>query len=145
NKKSISRSGCRYIIYDYIFYGTAINGLKGKCGAEGVENRYILNPNIPEATYGCRTKFYGTGTGSNGTISDIYVVVKETFCMGFETYSVIGSVYVTVRNPHIFTITDIHTIIVPVGIAIHPNPVYDQICTPIIGLNPTGRIFQCNT
>lgn len=65
--------------------------------------------------------------------------------IGFEADAVVGGVDVAARHAHPSAVHDVDAIIVPVGVAFHPDAVDHEVLAEDIGLHPACGVLDCDS
>ena len=119
-----------------------VDRLKRQCRAVGVKHPDVLDGHIPETTAGRCSELDRARARPDCAVADVDIVAEGIFIMGFQADTVIGAVHMAVCDPDVFTVADIHTVIIPVGVAVNSYMVNHQVLAILIGLHPARRVFQ---
>src|SRR5574344_2485392 len=121
---------------------STIHACHCKCTTISIENQHVLEAEMLERTQSESTELDAIGTASANAILHQYILAYPIFLMALKTIGIISRIDIAIANDHIATIYHIQSIIIPISLRIHFDPINQQVAALVVLLIPTGRILK---
>jgi hypothetical protein len=141
DKNSIAGIYRMNAVNNNVFQHAAVNRFDGYCRSKCIEDFKVFYGYIFKPSNRRRSEFDSAGARSYGSIRNINVIIPDIGYVRFEANTIVGRIDITISNPHVFAITYINAIVIPIGIAHNRHTVDDKVFTSVVCLYPASGVF----